>query len=288
MTQASAKGIALEFGKSPQLRAFSDPAEVQSFASQCTLLVMYAGKFGGGKTGALLRACRSIRSMVGTQAHRPDWLVLVNENRRVASLTEQILRATDKSHSRNQVVFYCTKALDHWSVVEKSTFQSELESAIDFLSELAPDSVADDPPSDADAEQRLQLARERRDQLLREEKWIDAPAVHLQQGGRADSQGVNNTASRLRRRDELLGAWNGREFLHPTFQFRAETGRLMPEMKALLEVLPKDRSGWRQAFWLFQRHSQLDGARPADVFQKDSQAVINAARCDFELSDERW
>jgi len=102
------------------------------------------------------------------------------------------------------------------------------------------------------------------------------------------ANGINNTASRLRRGGELLGAWNGREFLHPTFQFQPDTGRLMPEMKTLLSVLPKDRSGWRQAIWLFQRHGQLDGKRPADVFQKDPDAVIKAARSDFELNDERW
>jgi hypothetical protein len=86
----------------------------------------------------------------------------------------------------------------------------------------------------------------------------------------------------------LLGAWNGREFLHPTFQFQADTGRLMPEMKTLLDMLSKDRSGWRQVLWLFQRHGQLDGKRPADVFQKNADSVVAAARSDFELNDERW
>jgi hypothetical protein len=62
----------------------------------------------------------------------------------------------------------------------------------------------------------------------------------------------------------------------------------MPEVKTLLDILPQDRSGWRQVFWLFQPHTQLDGARPADFFQKDSQVVIKAARSDFEVSDERW
>jgi hypothetical protein len=112
--------------------------------------------------------------------------------------------------------------------------------------------------------------------------------VHVTQGGNPEAQGINNTASRLRRQGVLLGAWNGREFLHPTFQFQRDTGRLMPEMKALLDVLPKDRSGWRQALWLFQRHAQLDGKRPADVFQDDPEAVIKAARSDFVLDDERW
>jgi hypothetical protein len=143
--------------------------------------------------------------------------------------------------------------------------------------------------SDVDSDRRLQLAHERPDRLLREERWIDAPAVHIQQGGQPDSQGMINTASRLRHRRELLGAWSGREYLHPTFQFHPNTGDLMPEMKELLKVLPTDRSGWRQVLWLFQRHDELtNSARPADIFQSDPQAVINAARSDFEISDERW
>jgi hypothetical protein len=290
MTQAAAKGITLEFGKSPQLRAFSEPAEVHPASSRCALFVVYSGTIGGGKTRSLLRACQSIRGMVGKHEHSPEWLILVDEDVRVSLLAEQMLRASPgKARILDQVVFYCTKSLDDWSVAEKSEFEVELESAIDFLSQLAPaDNAEQDPPADVDSERRLQLARERRDQLLADEKWIDAPTVHVQQGGKSDSQGINNTASRLRRRGELLGAWNGREFLHPTFQFQPDTGRLMPEMKTLLDILPKDRSGWRQALWLFQRHGQLDGKRPADVFQKNPESVIKAARSDFELNDERW
>jgi hypothetical protein len=55
-----------------------------------------------------------------------------------------------------------------------------------------------------------------------------------------------------------------------------------------LDILPKDRSGWRQSLWLFQRHGQLDGKRPADAFQKNPDLVIEAARSDFEVNDERW
>ncbi len=290
MTQTAPKGIALEFGKSPQLRAFSEPAEVRPPSSRCALFVVYSGKIGGGKTRSLLRACQSIRGMVAKHEHSPEWLILVDEDLRVSSLAEQMLRASPgRARILDQVVFYCTKSLDDWSVDEKSEFEVELESAIDFLSQLAPaDNAEQDPPGDVDSERRLLLARERRDQLLVSEKWIDAPTVHVQQGGKSDSQGINNTASRLRRRGELLGAWNGREFLHPTFQFQPDTGRLMPEMKALLSILPKDRSGWRQALWLFQRHGQLDGKRPADVFQKNPESVIKAARSDFEPNDERW
>jgi hypothetical protein len=286
MTPAAKKGIALEFGRSPQLRALTEPTDVHPAPGRALIVL---GPSHAGKTQALLRACKSIRHLVWQRGHFPDWLIFTDEDRRVRSLAQQMFRA--RSALLDQVVFYSSKSLEDWSVAEKSEFQSELESAIDFLSELAPAEAADeeDPrPEDANSERRLQLARERRDQLLREEKWLDAPTVHVQQGGRPDSQGINNTASRLRRRGELLGAWNGREFLHPAFQFHTDSGRLMPEMKALLDILPKDRSGWRQTLWLFQRHAGVDGARPADVFQRNPQAVIEAARSDFELNDERW
>src|SRR5690606_17966723 len=117
--------------------------------------------------------CKSIRSIVWERERSPEWLILVDEVRRASSLAEQMFRAADQARPLDRVVFYCSKSLDRWSVAEKSQFQSELESAIDFLSQLSPESTSDDPPSEADSERQLRLARERRDQLLREEKWID-------------------------------------------------------------------------------------------------------------------
>jgi len=134
----------------------------------------------------------------------------------------------------------------------------------------------------------LEAARARRAQLLKEEQWLDGGKVHQQQGGAPDAPGSNNTASRLRRKEELLGAWDGREYLHPAFQFDPKTGRLMPEMKELLALLPKDRSGWRQVFWLFQPHAHLDGRRPADVFATDLKLVIEAAQSTFAPGDTNW
>ncbi len=63
----------------------------------------------------------------------------------------------------------------------------------------------------------------------------------------------------------------------------------MPEMAELLKVLPNDDTGWRQAFWLFQKHAQLPGSqRPADVFQHNPAAVLKAAKSDFQVSDSSW
>lgn len=170
-----------------------------------------------------------------------------------------------------------------WPFVEK------LREALSFPEQVVGTGcLPQSAPPEVDDGEPLHLARQRRDQLLEEEKWFDAPQVHIQHGGKAGAQGVNNTASRARRAGGLLGAWGGREYLHPQFQFDARTGRLMPEMKKLLQLLPQDRSGWRQTFWLFQKHGQLNGQRPADIFQKDPAAVIQAARSDFVLDDERW
>jgi hypothetical protein len=286
MTQAATKGVALEFGRSPHIRSFVKPEDVFSSHSRRVLYAINTGAVGR----KLLLACKSMRERLERHQSFPVSVVLTDLRLDHLQITpEQMVESIRKAAVSEQVVLLCSTELTRWSAAEKSEFHHELESAIDFLSRLASaDSAEQAPPGDADSERSLQLARERRDQLLRDEKWIDAPTVHVQQGGRPDSQGINNTASRLRRGGELLGAWNGREFLHPTFQFRPDTGRLMPEMRTLLDILPKDRSGWRQALWLFQRHGQLDGKRPADVFQKESDAVIKAARSDFELNDERW
>jgi hypothetical protein len=143
-------------------------------------------------------------------------------------------------------------------------------------------------PEDSATAGRLTAARQRRAQLLEQEHWLNGNDVHQQQGGDPDAPGANNTASRLRRKGELLGAWGGREYLHPSFQFDRKTGRLMPETKTLLELLPGDASGWRQIFWLFQPHAALDGKRPVDVFQSDPQSVIEAARSTFIPGDTNW
>jgi len=46
--------------------------------------------------------------------------------------------------------------------------------------------------------------------------------------------------------------------------------------------------GWAAALWLFAPTRKLDGARPADIFQANPEAVIDAARRDFEGDDADW
>lgn len=292
MGYAAVKGFSLEIGRAPQLRGVREAADLPSESRHFLLSSSSKG------TQVLLQACRSIQALLLKHAEFPEWLVLIDEYQRIAPIADELLQSSERrfadalsKHLASQVVyFYCHTQPNRLSVTEKKVLRSELDSAIELLSSISPtDAPAVESTIDVNSEHRLQLARERRAQLLAEEKWLDAPAVHIQNGGNPDSQGINNTASRFRRKGELLGAWNGREFLHPAFQFSTETGRLLAdEVKQLLELLPKDRSGWRQVFWLFQAHARLNGRRPADVFSSDPKSVIDAARSDFEVSDERW
>jgi len=107
-------------------------------------------------------------------------------------------------------------------------------------------------------------------------------------GSHPNASALKNTAGRLRARGELLGVWDGRRYLHPVFQFDPETGRVMREVKDLIQLLPKDRVGWRQVFWLFQPHALLDGKCPADLFPTDAHAVIDAARSTFASAGTNW
>ncbi len=145
-----------------------------------------------------------------------------------------------------------------------------------------------------DPERAVDLARPRREELLRGETWLTAGDVHARLGGAPGAPGANNRASRLRKGGELLGVWEGGRFLYPVFQFYPDNqgGQLIPAMTELLKVLPSDAedpSGWRKAFWLFQHHAGLEnGQRPADFFRKDPQAVIRAARSTFAGGDDHW
>ena len=143
-------------------------------------------------------------------------------------------------------------------------------------------------------DEALKLALQRRDELLRDEKWLTAAEVHERLGGSSGAPDAHSRVSRLRQAGELLGVWDGSRFLFPLFQFYpdSEGGRLIPTMKDLLAMLPnneEDKSGWRRAFWLFQCHASIkDGGRPADALRTDPRAVLRAAHSTFSQSDEYW
>ena len=112
--------------------------------------------------------------------------------------------------------------------------------------------------------------------------------VAEQASGQILDSNPDQRASRLRREKQLFGVRLGGQYLHPAFQFLSESGEPHPKLNALLAKLPDEDHGWAAALWLFAPTRKLDGARPADLFQANPDAVIDAARRDFEGNDSDW
>jgi hypothetical protein len=125
-------------------------------------------------------------------------------------------------------------------------------------------------------------------------RWPTSEAVGRANGSKATNKG--QWAKDKRDAGELLGVWSASErtYRHPSFQFDA-SGLLHPRVRELLAALATradfaaiaDPGGWRRAFWLHGASLALAGADgaarvPAEVFPKDPDAVIRAARKDAE------
>ena len=133
-----------------------------------------------------------------------------------------------------------------------------------------------------------EAAREKLEALLKSERWLGSAEVAAQASGQILDGDPDRHASRLRREKQLFGVRLGGQYLHPAFQFLPESGVPHPRLNALLARLPDEDHGWAAALWLFAPTRKLDGARPADIFQANPDAVIDAARRDFEGDDADW
>ena len=136
-----------------------------------------------------------------------------------------------------------------------------------------------------------QVAIDFRDELLAK-NWPDDKCIVEMAGVRLETT-AHYYVAHLRAIGALLGVWvaGDRSFRYPDFQFDFH-GRLRPEISDLLRVLPdneQDSGGWRRVFWLYSPHSLLGGDIPADVFVRDPQRIVDAARLEFNgNSDAHW
>jgi hypothetical protein len=288
---ATIEAISLEIGRSPRMAFLEDPAEIPAVPERpmVVLVELKPRDISGMTLARKLRAGHRLMKAVITlmRDERPGWLIEADEpeefGRAYRAMFERVLEFEEPSSVLLYVPHHGAQGRLELSYENLSRTRSMLE----FLGYRMPEEPVAAPASTEPTP--LEAARERRTQLLKEEQWLDSGKVHQQQqGGSPTAPGANNTASRLRRKGELLGAWDGREYLHPAFQFDRDTGRAMHEMKELLDLLPKDPGGWRQTFWLYQAHALLEGKRPADVFQSDPQSVLKAARSTFAPGNTNW
>jgi hypothetical protein len=285
------EALSLEIGRSPRMAFLEDPAAIPAVpeSPMVVLVELKVPDISGVTLARKLRAGQLLMKAVITlmRDERPGWLIEADEPEEFArayrAMFERVLEFGEPSPVLLYVPHHGARARVELSYENLSRTRSMLE----FLGYRVPEEQSDTSVSAEPTP--LESARERRSQLLKEEQWLDSGKVYQQQqGGSPTAPGANNTASRLRRKGGLLGAWDGREYLHPAFQFDRNTGRVMHEVKELLDLLPKDPSGWRQTFWLYQPHALLEGKRPSDVFQSDPQSVLEAARGTFTPGNTNW
>lgn len=125
----------------------------------------------------------------------------------------------------------------------------------------------------------IEAARRRRDEILATEDLLDDATVR---------ELLGEDPSELRRTGQILGVWDGTRFLHPSFQFDGPTRAIRRGVTELLELLPRDRGGWRAGFWVFQPHARLGGLTPAKACVSNVNLVLEAARSSFHPDDTDW
>jgi hypothetical protein len=275
------EAMALEIGPTVKVALLGDAESVPEVPPGPAVVVL--GKFDEAVYSHLAERLSETADIIFRKEH-VSWVIEV-KNLRDFSEAYRTLVSRAKPNELSPALLYVPHHGSRDALLNERSFAR----AISLLKEFRSWRTWRSSERKASDSKALEAARARREQLLKDVKWLNAGDVHQQQtGGDPNAAGSNNTASRLRRRGDLLGAWNGREYLHPIFQFDPKTGRVMPEVKELLELLPKDRGGWRQVFWLFQPHALLDCKCPADVFPTDPHAVIEAARSTFASAGTNW
>ncbi len=130
----------------------------------------------------------------------------------------------------------------------------------------------------------------RLDHLTRTRKEIEANVSFLSaevvaKARGSTASGFRSFAQRLRK-EGALAYKRGKGFVYPAFQFSGD-GRVAPHMAPILEAINAGRqnegadSGWATMQWFVTRSGLLAGERPIDVFTREPDAVVCAAKARF-------
>jgi hypothetical protein len=124
--------------------------------------------------------------------------------------------------------------------------------------------------------------------VLQARRNAAARAALFEEFGALTSTEVAELAgSRARNKAALANRWKqeGRIFsvshhgttYYPAFQFDAQ-GRPRPVIAEIMPTLGSKSSDWELALWFTSNTGWLDGQRPVDLLETDSEAVAEAAR----------
>ena len=96
-------------------------------------------------------------------------------------------------------------------------------------------------------------------------------------GAGSISSNASQFAADQRAKGALLGVKFGQEWLYPRFQFD-ERHRVLPEIRDIVATLSPDETGWDRLQWFLEPHERLGGRTPLEVWEKNREQVIKAAR----------
>ena len=112
-----------------------------------------------------------------------------------------------------------------------------------------------------------------RQRFMHEVDTLTSAEVAARAGHEAKNR--HQTAARWKAQARVFAAPYQGQDRFPTFQFDAD-GKPLPLIKKILEVLPKSRTPWQNAFWFVSSNSWLGGPAPREMLD-DEAAVLDAA-----------
>ena len=136
---------------------------------------------------------------------------------------------------------------------------------------MTPDVTLPSPPIVLQARRNAQA----RIELLAEFGGLTAAEVAQLSGSEAKNRSA--LAGRWRREGRLLAVEHHGTTLYPGFQFTTE-GQPRPVVATVLRVMAGAKlPPWQQALWFTTASGWLDGKRPVDLLDDDTQAIVDAA-----------
>jgi hypothetical protein len=133
------------------------------------------------------------------------------------------------------------------------------------------------PDLEIPSEAMMILARrnaKRRAEVLQEFGALTGEQVAQERSRAANRHAL---AARWRKEGKLFGVPYRGQILYPAFQFD-DDGGLRPALSDVLAALPRDRmSDWEVAHWWTAANGWLDGRRPVDLLETDTEAIVHAA-----------
>lgn len=122
--------------------------------------------------------------------------------------------------------------------------------------------------------QQLRAQAEARNAFIRSVELLTSSMVG-ELGGSA-ARNTSALASRWKSEGRIFAVPSGRADLYPAFQFYVH-GQPRPVIAEVLRHLEQE-SDWARALWWTSPSGWLDGRRPVDMLDEDTNSVIEAAR----------